>query len=205
MIVIIDYGMGNLGSIGNMLKRIGAEGVISSDPSVIDGADSLILPGVGAFDHGMEKLKELGLIPVLNQRVIQENVPLLGICLGMHLLARKSEEGDLPGLGWLDADVKRFKFEADVSALKIPHMGWNEVTPKKPDPLYEGFEDELRFYFVHSYHVVCDGGDDELGTTWYGYDFASIVRRGNIIGAQFHPEKSHKFGMTLLKNFLNTD
>jgi len=206
LVVIVDYGMGNLGSIRNMLKRIGRDGHISSDLSEVEKADRLILPGVGAFDHGMKRLTELELIPVLNRRVVKDRIPILGICLGMHLMARKSEEGTLPGLGWIDADVKRFQIAGEQSSLKIPHMGWNEVTPRRKDPLFAGFEDDqMRFYFVHSYHMVCDHREDEIGITWYGYDFSSVVRNNNMAGVQFHPEKSHKFGMTVLRNFLDSD
>jgi len=203
VVVIVDYGMGNLGSIRNMLKRIGAESVVSSSSMDIDTADRLILPGVGAFDGGMERLNALGLTPLLTRRVVTEGVPLLGICLGMHLMARGSEEGKLAGLGWIDGDVKKFRFEGDQPVLKVPHMGWNEVIAQRNDPILQGYEDTPRFYFVHSYRLVCDHGDQQVGSTWYGYDFCSIVRNRNMVGVQFHPEKSHKFGMTLLKNFLN--
>jgi glutamine amidotransferase len=147
----------------------------------------------------------LGLIPVLNRRAVEDRVPILGICLGMHLMARKSEEGILPGLGWVPGDVKKFRFEDKTRSLKVPHMGWNEVMPRRDDPLFVGFDEETRFYFVHSYHLVCDTNDDELATAWYGYDFSSAVRRENIVGVQFHPEKSHRFGMRLLQNFANGD
>jgi glutamine amidotransferase len=202
MIVIIDYGMGNLGSIVNMLKKIGVGAIISSDSSVIEKAYKLILPGVGAFDHGMRKLNELGLIPTLNTKVLKDKTPVLGICLGAQLLAKGSEEGNLAGLGWLDAETVRFSFDPTQTHLKIPHMGWNEINICEPHPLFEDMYDEPRFYFVHSYHLACHDERNILAKTNYGYGFASVVGRDNIVGTQFHPEKSHKFGMKLLKNFV---
>ena len=202
MIVIIDYGLGNLGSMANMLKKIGAQAVVSADPVVIGNADKLILPGVGAFDGGMKNLESRGLVQVLNNRVLEDKVPILGVCLGMQLLSRKSEEGCLPGLGWLDAESIRFKFEDVNSNLKIPHMGWNQLTVRQSHPLFYELEVMNRFYFVHSYHVICTDPRNILATTSYGVDFSSAVVKNNIMGVQFHPEKSHKFGLRLLKNFV---
>jgi glutamine amidotransferase len=202
MIVIIDYGLGNLGSIKNMFKKIGAEAVISAGRSDIDKADKLIMPGVGNFDQGMRNLQALGLPPVLENKVIQKKAPILGICLGMQLFARKSEEGESRGLEWIDAEAVRFRFENDEKHLKIPHMGWNLVKICQRNPLFEGMYPEPRFYFVHSYHIVCKNESDILTKTFYGYEFASAVRKDNIYGVQFHPEKSHKFGMKLLRNFV---
>lgn len=201
MIVIIDYGLGNLGSMANMFKKIGAKAVVSSDPSIISSAHKLILPGVGAFDEGMKNLVSRGLIQLLNKRVLEDKIPLLGVCLGMQLLGKCSEEGQLPGLGWLDAKPVRFIFQGTNKDLKIPHMGWNQLNICRSHPLLVDLEIDSRFYFVHSYHVVCSNQDDILTTTSYGFDFVSAVIRENIIGVQFHPEKSHKFGMRLLKNF----
>lgn len=200
MITIIDYGMGNLGSIRNMLKKIEVESEITSDINKIKLATKLILPGIGAFDNGMENMKKMGLIPVLNELVLVKNVPVLGICLGMQLMTHSSEEGVLPGLGWIEAETKRFVFPAEVN-LKIPHMGWNNITIVKPEVISKNLNNQSRFYFVHSYHVVCEKQYDILFQTNYGYDFTSAFQKENIIGVQFHPEKSHKFGMTLLKNF----
>jgi glutamine amidotransferase len=202
MIVIIDYGLGNLGSIRNMLKKIGAEGTISSNVSDIQEAEKLILPGVGNFDQGMKNLEASGFLPVLEDRVIQKKTPILGICLGMQLFARKSEEGESTGLGWIDAEVVRFKFDDKERHLKIPHMGWNLVEICQRDPLFEEMYPEPRFYFVHSYHVVCKNENNILGKTFHGYEFASAIKKENIYGVQFHPEKSHKFGMKLLDNFV---
>jgi glutamine amidotransferase len=201
MIVIIDYGMGNLGSILNMLKKIGARAVISSEIQVIATADKLILPGVGAFDNGMRNLNERGFIEVLVRKVRTARTPILGICLGMQLFSKRSEEGSLEGLGWIDADTERFRFDGPIAGLKIPHMGWNTVQVVKESPLLNAMYEEPRFYFIHSYHVVCRNQTDVLTKTNYGIDFVSSVARENIIGVQFHPEKSHKFGMKLLQNF----
>lgn len=200
VIVIVDYGMGNLASILNMLKRVGAPAVISSRPEDILAASGLILPGVGAFDEGMRSLEGLGLIPVLNRAVQEENKAVLGICLGMQLLTESSEEGSLPGLGWLPAETIRFRFGPEHGRLKIPHMGWNTVEPSGDDGLFRGLS-QPAFYFVHSYHVVCRDQAHVLGTTEHGYPFASVVGRGRVLGTQFHPEKSHKYGLKLLTNF----
>lgn len=201
-IVIIDCKIGNIGSIINMFKKIGVKAKPSSDKDEILAADKLLLPGVGAFDNGMRSLRKAGLIEILNQKVLVDKTPILGICLGMQLLMQKSEEGTEEGLGWLDGEVKKFDFGANSDKLKIPHMGWNMVHPLQTDSLFhEMGEEEKRFYFVHSYHVVCENSDDILATTRYGYEFTSSVHKDNIYGAQFHPEKSHKFGMNLLKNF----
>lgn len=203
MIVVVDYGMGNLGSILNMLKKIGAPAAkVSSNPNDIEQADKLILPGVGAFDTGMRRLRETGLISLLNEKVLKAKTPTLGVCLGMQLLTKVSEEGELPGLGWVDAETIRFRFDQKKSGLKIPHMGWNTVKIQREGTLFKDMYAEPRFYFVHSFHVVSHNPEDVLATTEYGYDFASVLQHGHIMAAQFHPEKSHKFGMKLYKNFV---
>jgi glutamine amidotransferase len=201
MITIVDYGVGNLGSILNMLKKIGAKAQASSDPDVLHRAEKLILPGVGAFDAGMKKLNETGLAPVLNELVLEKKVPVLGLCLGMQLLTKRSEEGTEAGLGWIDAQTVRFKFGPENAHLKVPHMGWNTLEICRPHPLVADLGPESRFYFVHSYHIVCADETDLVATAGYGYPLAAVINRGNIMGAQFHPEKSHKFGMQLFKNF----
>ncbi len=204
MIVILDYGMGNLGSIQNMLKRVGAPAAkISSDPKDIEQAEKLILPGVGSFDTGMQRLRETGLIGLLNEKVLKAKTPTLGVCLGMQLITKISEEGELPGLGWIDAETIRFRFDSKQTGLKVPHMGWNTVNIKREGILFKGMEPSPRFYFVHSFHVVSHNPEDVLGTTEYGYEFASALQHGHIMAAQFHPEKSHKFGMKLYKNFVD--
>ncbi|MGR3173266.1 MAG: imidazole glycerol phosphate synthase subunit HisH [Candidatus Scalindua sp.] len=200
-ITIIDYGMGNLGSIANMLKKIGVASKVSSDVSVIKSADKLILPGVGSFDNGMKNLRERDMIPILNTRVLQDKIPILGLCLGMHLFTRRSEEGQLPGLGWLDAETIRFKFDDAHNQLKVPHMGWNRVEICKPNPVFKDMHPDPRFYFAHSYHLVCKDTQMIVAQSYHGFKFASVVARDNIVGVQFHPEKSHKYGMKLLKNF----
>jgi glutamine amidotransferase len=202
MIVIIDYRMGNVGSIFNMAKKIGVPVTVSFDPATIREAEKLILSGVGSFDAGMKNLAEMGLMEVLNKKVIEQKTPILGICLGMQLFTRKSEEGVLPGLGWIKAETKRFKFEADQTKLKIPHVGWNTVKIVQNNFLFKDIAVEPRFYFTHSYHVVCDDEGCVLAKTCYGYDFTSSILMHNIVGVQFHPEKSHRFGMGLIKNFL---
>lgn len=200
MITIVDYGMGNLGSVHNMFKYIGVQSQISGDVDVISKAEKILLPGVGAFDAAMKRLKEVGLIEVLNQKALQDKIPVLGICLGMQMLTRSSEEGKLEGLGWIPAKTTKFKFED--RKLKVPHMGWNLVHKVQDSPLVEELPEEPRFYFVHSYHVVADEDKYVLMRTKYGYEFDSVITNGdNIFGAQFHPEKSHKFGMKLFKNF----
>ena len=199
MITIVDFNMGNLGSIRNMLKKIGVESQITADPALIASASKLILPGVGAFDAGLTNLARTGLIPLLNQRVQQDHVPTLGICLGMQLMTARSAEGDQPGLSWVDAEVSRF--EPRDAALKVPHMGWNRVMTARPSPLTDELPEEPRFYFVHSFFARCNREEDVLLTTQYGDTFHAAFQHGNVFGVQFHPEKSHKFGMALLRNF----
>jgi imidazole glycerol-phosphate synthase subunit HisH len=201
MVVVVNYGVGNIGSILNMLKKVGVEAVGSSAETDICAAEKLILPGVGAYDTAMAKIESVGLIPMLRDRVLNAGVPLLGICLGMQLLTKGSEEGSRRGLGWVDAQVVRFEKEKASGDIRIPHMGWNKVKPMQDHPLFRNLEDKARFYFVHSYHVVC-GKERVLSTTTYGYEFVSAMIQDNILGVQFHPEKSHKFGFQLLKNFV---
>jgi glutamine amidotransferase len=194
--------MGNLGSILNMLKKIGISATISSKTEDVMKADKLILPGVGAFDQGITNIKDMGLLPVLNEKILHQKTPVLGICLGMQLLTRRSEEGKLPGLGWIEGQTVRFHFDQKQTNLKIPHMGWNSVSVLHKDSLFQGLEEEAAFYFVHSYHVVCDHEADVLATTHHGYNFVSAIQKDNIFGTQFHPEKSHKYGLRILKNFV---
>ena len=199
MIVIIDYGLGNIASISNMFRKLGIEAVISSDLDIINDAEKLILPGVGAFDEGMRQLSSYGFLDILNKKVLEEKTPILGICLGVQLFTKSSEEGKIDGLGWINVETKRFNFSN--KDLKIPHMGWNSVEQKKSSKLFNDVHENPRFYFVHSYHLACSNQQDVLATSDYGFEFVSAVEVGNIYGVQFHPEKSHKFGMRLLKNF----
>jgi glutamine amidotransferase len=196
---IINYNLGNPKSIKNMLAYLGIESRISAHHEDIASADRLILPGVGHFQHGMEQLEQLGLIDILKQEVLENKKPILGICLGMQLLTKHSEEGNLAGLGFIDAQTKKFELK-DVT-LKVPHMGWNTVEFKKKSIINSGVSMIPRYYFVHSYFVDCANLDDILCTTQYGPEFVSGFQRQNIFGLQFHPEKSHKFGMELLANF----
>jgi glutamine amidotransferase len=192
--------MGNVGSICNMFKRIGTTVEVTGDVARIGAARKLLLPGVGAFDAAMSRIKERGLRDVLDRMALQERIPVLGICLGMQLLTRSSEEGRMPGLGWVNATTRRFPASRD---LPVPHMGWNLVRPGTPSPLTEGLGDQPRFYFVHSYYVRMEDESKVILTTTYGVQFHAALQVGNIYGAQFHPEKSHRFGMQLLRNFAN--
>lgn len=197
MITIVDYGLGNLGSVYNMMRKIGVSSLITSDIKAISKASKILLPGVGSFDSAMEKLTGSDLRAVLEEKAIGEKIPILGICLGMQLLTRGSEEGSIPGLGWIPAYTHKFPH----SELKVPHMGWNVVKPSNPSELTKGFEDDFRFYFVHSYYVKTDSRLNSILVTNYGIEFESGIQRDNIFGTQFHPEKSHRFGMHLFRNF----
>jgi len=201
-IVIVNFEMGNLGSIANIIKKIGTMAQITSNTSIISKADKLILPGVGAFDHGMQNLLKGGLINILNELVLIQKKPILGICLGMQLMTKRSDEGVLPGLCWIDAETVRFKFYDVQGKPKIPHMGWNTLNICKNKELFDGIEKEPRFYFVHSYHVACKNEHDILAKSFHGYEFVSSFKHDNITGVQFHPEKSHKYGLRFLRNWL---
>lgn len=200
-VVIIDYGMGNIGSIENMLKFLGVKAIVSSDIDVILSADKIILPGVGHFDRAMNNIKDLGLMDVLKEMALVKKKPFLGICLGMQIMCQSSEEGILPGLSFIQAEVKKFDFGPD-SKLKVPHMGWNKININKSSDILDGLDDDSRFYFVHSYFVKCQNEIDVLTQTTHGFNFVSSFQVDNLIGAQFHPEKSHRFGVALFKNFL---
>ncbi len=202
MIVILDAGLGNVGSILNMLKKIGASARVSSSRDDIQAATKLILPGVGAFDTGMTQLERSGFLDLLHRRVLEEKVPVLGVCLGMQLLGKRSEEGILPGLGWVDAESVRFA-APPASPIKIPHMGWNTVTARDGATLFRNADAESRYYFVHSYHVVVADPSDSAATGFHGVRFNAALERGNIHGTQFHPEKSHRFGLQVFKNFVD--
>lgn len=200
--VIIDYGVGNLTSIKNMLNRIGCNCDISSKKNDIEEADKLILPGVGSFDYGMQQLHKNGLTGILNDKVLSKNVPILGLCLGVQLLTEKSEEGVEKGLGWIKGKTVAFNKQRLAVNQKIPHMGWTEINTFEKSKLFTDMYESPRFYFVHSYHLELDDHYDRLAIANYGYDFTVGVEHNNILGVQFHPEKSHKFGMKLLENFI---
>lgn len=202
MITIVDYSMGNLGSIQNMFKYLGIESSIESDIEKIKKASKILLPGVGSFDTAMKRINESDLKEVLNEKALNEQVPLLGICLGMQLLTNSSEEGTLSGFGWIPAKTVNFKDRINKQ-YKIPHMGWNIVEKSNQSILTDGFEsfEECRFYFVHSYFVEVEDEKNSILKTDYGLRFDSAIQKDNIFGAQFHPEKSHKYGMKLFENF----
>lgn len=200
-IVIVDYSMGNLNSVLKKLIQLNADAVISADPKVISQADKLILPGVGHFEKAVEIMHQKGLWEVLNQAVLIDKKPILGICLGMQLMAKSSEEGQAQGFGWVDATVNRFQVK-DALKFKIPHMGWNQIKIKKESQLMIGLTDESEFYFVHSFHVRTNDSSIVLNETEYEASFVSAFEKENIYGVQFHPEKSHDSGKLLLQNFL---
>ena len=200
MTTIINYNLGNPKSIKNMLSYLGYDSIITDDLGVLKSADRLILPGVGHFSHGMQQLENTGIANVIKEHALIQQKPILGICLGMQLLTNFSEEGNVNGLSLVDAQTKRF--DIPDTTLKIPHMGWNEVSWKHQSKLLQGISDKPRYYFVHSYYVTCNKDEDVLGKTNYGHDFVSAIQHQNIFGLQFHPEKSHQFGMELLKNFV---
>ena len=203
MVAIIDYGIGNLGSVANMLKKIGINPIVTSEPEEILKAEKLILCGVGAFDDGIINIKTKGLFETINEKVIVQKSPILGICLGMQLFTEKSEEGKEKGFGWINAETVKFNFSEQDLKLKIPHIGWNEVKSPNNSRLFQDILPVPRFYFVHSFHVKMENEKEVSGITEYGYNFTSAFEKDNILGVQFHPEKSHKYGMKLLKNFID--
>jgi glutamine amidotransferase len=201
MIVIIDNELGNVRSIYAKIEQMGEHVCISHSVNDIENADKLILPGVGAFDTGMEKIRENGILEILNKKVMQDKIPILGICLGMQLLSNNSEEGFAAGFGFIQSVTKKFYFSPSFN-LNIPHMGWNTIQIKRESPLLKSIDNHSRFYFVHSYHLVCQEPENIVAETSYGYDFPSIIQKDNIFGVQFHPEKSHKQGLQLIRNFV---
>lgn len=200
MIAIIDYGMGNLGSVKKSIDRLGYESVVTNDKSMLSKCDKLILPGVGHFAAGMKKLSALGLVSLLEKMVFNDQIPILGICLGMQLLSNSSEEGNVNGLGWIAGRVRKFN-NFNAPSLKIPHMGWSTIKKCRDHLLLKDIEDGAEFYFVHSYFFDAEYPESIVSTTNYIQDFACIVSKGNILGVQFHPEKSHDTGYKLLKSF----
>jgi glutamine amidotransferase len=201
MITIINYGLGNVRAFANLYKRLNIPVAIASRAQDLDGASKLIVPGVGAFDHAMELLNGSGMREALDDMVLRKAVPVLGVCVGMQILAGSSEEGRLAGLGWIEGRVRRFDEKALRQPPRLPHMGWNDVVPKGGSGLFSGLERDSRFYFLHSYYFDCASNDNVLATSEYGIAFGCAVRSNNIYGVQFHPEKSHDYGVRLLKNF----
>jgi glutamine amidotransferase len=200
MIAIVDYNIGNISAVSNMLQYLGAQCRITSSPEVLEQADRIILPGNGSFDACMRNLHASGMVPMLEHQVLQRGVPLLGICVGAQMLGLGSTEGIDSGLGWIDMRVERLP---NISGLRIPHMGWNRVqSVQKDHPLTQNMEEHTRFYFVHSYYLVPKKLDDVLLQVHYGIEFSAAVAHNNIVGVQFHPEKSHRFGKTLLSSFI---
>lgn len=201
MIQIVDYGLGNIKAFANVYHKLGIPFGIAKTPDALQAATKIILPGVGAFDAAMHLLNASGMRSTLDRKVMQEKVPVLGICVGMQMLAHSSEEGIAPGLKWIEGVVK--KFDASLLAHKthLPHMGWNDVVPKRSGTLFKGLESDARFYFLHSYYFHCHHEKDMAASTAYGCSFSSAVQHNNVYGVQFHPEKSHHYGVQLLKNF----
>jgi len=203
MIAIVDYGMGNLKAFANIYRRLQVDHKVISNADELREADGIILPGVGAFDHAMTRLNDSGLRDVLDERILKEKIPVIGICVGMQMLAKTSDEGDLPGLGWIDAVVRKMTLPESQKKLPLPHMGWNEVNQVVSHPLFEGIRQDGTFYFLHSYYFECEMSNNVMASAHYGNDFTCIVHSENVYGIQCHPEKSHHNGVRLLENFAN--
>ena len=201
-IAIVDYECGNTGSIANMLRHLGANAMVTRDTLELHNASGIILPGVGSFDAGIEKLRKFGLDETLSTLAHTDRKPLLGVCLGAQLMTKSSEEGKKPGMGWVKVVTKRFQFDGAGEKLPIPHMGWSFVSSVRDDQMCSGFDAFTKFYFVHSYHFEIQDEDIALIDSHYGYSFPAAFRQDNVIGVQFHPEKSHRHGMNLMRNFL---
>lgn len=201
MITIIDYGIGNVSAFQNVFKRLNIPSKLARCANDLMGSSKLILPGVGHFDYAMSQLNKSGMRNRLDELVLTEKVPVIGICVGMQMMAKKSDEGTLDGLCWVDAYVKKFDEPAIYQQTKLPHMGWNDVKPREKHPLFRGLEEKAIFYFLHSFYVQCSNLENIISETDYGINFSSGIQSDNIYGIQFHPEKSHSFGERLLKNF----
>jgi glutamine amidotransferase len=201
LITVVDYGLGNIQAILNVYKRLNIEAATARDAGQLKDATKVILPGVGAFDHAMRRLNDSGMRQTLDDLVVRRCVPVLGVCVGMQMLGRSSEEGDLPGLGWIEGHVRRFRTAQTGESLPLPHMGWNDVRPEAENQLFNRLESDARFYFLHSFYFECDHAEDIAAVSFYGSDFSCAVSSKHIHGVQFHPEKSHHFGTRLLKNF----
>lgn len=200
MIGIIDYGLGNVKAFANVYKMLDIPAIIVTKPHELIKVSRVIMPGVGAFDHAMKCLQDSGMREMLDEIVLHKRVPVLGICVGMQMLTNSSEEGVSPGLKWINGDVKKIDSSFNKS-IYVPHMGWNDVKPLNNNDLFRGLSDDVRFYFLHSYYVHCQRNEDVIAVTNYGVEFACAVNHENVFGVQFHPEKSHQYGIKLLKNF----
>ena len=203
MITIIDYGLGNIRAFVNVYERLNIKTKVAHKADSIKDATKIILPGVGAFDYAMSQLNRSGMRDEIEKQVLVNKIPIMGICVGMQMLAKSSDEGELPGLGWIDGEVRKFNISAIPHRMMLPHMGWNTIKPISKSPLMIGLSDHTRFYFLHSYYFIANNQDDIISTTNYGIDYTSAVSYGNIFGIQFHPEKSHANGIKLLQNFAN--
>jgi imidazole glycerol-phosphate synthase subunit HisH len=201
MIAIIDYGVGNISAFVNVYNKLDISIKVAKKPSDLEGVTKLILPGVGAFDHAMNELNNSGMVDKLNELVLVDKLPVIGICVGLQMMATKSDEGELPGLGWVDATVKLFDVTKFNFNTHLPHMGWNDTTPVKENLLFINLEKDSKFYFLHSFYFECNNDEDIIAISDYGIKFTCAINKGNIYGTQFHPEKSHHFGIQLLKNF----
>lgn len=203
MITIIDYGLGNIKAFVNVYERLNVSVSIAKTEDDLKASTKIILPGVGTFDHAMRKLNNSGMRETIDYLVLEQKLPILGICVGMQILSRSSEEGKLPGLGWINGTVKKFNSSGLDSKIQLPHMGWNTIHSNKSNPLLINLNRDSRFYFLHSYYFRCDSQHDTIASTEYSIRFASAINNKNIYGVQFHPEKSHQWGIQLLKNFAN--
>jgi len=201
MIAIIDYGLGNVKALANVYKRLNIPAIIIKQVEDLKRADKVILPGVGSFDNAMQKFENSGMRKLLCEMVFERHTPVLGVCVGMQMLACSSEEGSLPGLGWIDGEVIKFRLSSLKSSMRVPHMGWNDIKQVRTNALLQGLDVDSRFYFLHSYYFHCHKNEDIVAVTDYGGEFACVVNSGNIYGVQFHPEKSHQWGIRLLENF----
>ena len=201
MITIIDYGVGNINAFLNIYKQLNIPAKTATTVEDLENAEKLILPGVGHFDYAMQRFNDSGMKDKVNELVLEKNIPVVGVCVGMQMMAKSSDEGTLPGLGWIDAKVHKFDASQISAKLPLPHMGWNDIEIVKDSPLLQNLEEHPRYYFLHSYYFECDNPDDAIARTDYGINFTCAVNYKNRYGAQFHPEKSHHFGVQLLKNF----
>jgi glutamine amidotransferase len=203
MITIIDYGVGNIKAFFNIFNKLSINVKIAQKPEDLLGATKLILPGVGHFDYAMKRFSESGMLNIVNDMVLNKNIPVLGICVGMQMLAKSSEEGELSGLGWIDATVKKIDSNLLVQYTRLPHMGWNDIIVKAKNPILNNLDYNSRFYFLHSFYFDPNIVSDSIAIATYGKEFCCVVNHKNIYGVQFHPEKSHHFGIQLLNNFAN--